>query len=544
MMIERTEDSISSIQDAEVAYLRSLVDVELKKKGQTFSVETDLIARNHTCTNICANSFKNMRCNQSFRHGGRSWHATGYVYVCATSKRVHFCGLACTLGRIMPYCANVTCPLTGLEIAQGECYARSREEIHVFRVGLSTVSDYVPSKNAEGLTEKKALESIAEQTEELNSQFQSNAERIIMRDLLLEERARLHPDEDEEQRIKNLDLPPALAPIVASSSLSIEGEGEGEEKIAMPHKASITLDLAALLFVAANNDTLMYDTIRKNPGLTTPEIAQKITARREFRVCATHTWERHSIKAEHVRHMQLALRRATVEWFKSIDLYYKSCISSNTPIDKLKIMHFFMLFVGPECEGLYYNFDIAALNIKSRAYYIDCLVAMWEKYQSVPTVANGTCKFKTCATAMLSALRTGLSVDVFFKPGDPQPRIWGDLNIVEQITARSVKIMLIDPHPNLVLVATEVLREMDNGERQDDVALEFPVGKKVVFPKPRSMLRGRSGRHNYHAIVDRKPLNMVLEHIIRYSPTLALLETFSLSVVYPKEKTPAYILRN
>jgi hypothetical protein len=547
-MAHKVVDSIASIQEAEVAYLRTLIDIDLKKKGKIFSFETDLLARNHTCTNACAVSFKNLKCNQIFSHKGRSWHATGFVYVCTTSKRVHLCGLGCPLARIMPYCATATCPLTGLEIAQGECYARSREEVHVFRVGLSTISDYVPSKNAEGLTEKKALESIAQQAEDLNSQFQSNTERLIIHNLLLDERARLYPDEDEETRRSNVE---AFQPTINSSSSSSSSSTsydtshdiiDGDEKLSK--RTTHSLDLEGLLTIAGNNESLMYEMIHKHPGMDTASVAQKIVARREFYSCAAFAWERHSMKAEHVRHMQLALKRATVEWFKSIKLYYKGCISSNVPIDKFKVMQLFMLFVKPECEGLYYCFDIAALNIKSRTYYINCIVALWEKYQEVPAVAASTYKFKMCATAMLSVLRTGLVVDIFFRQNDPQPRIWGDLTPVEQVNARSVKVMLMDPHPNLILVSSEILREIENGEKQDDVTLEFPAGEKTVLPKPRSMMRGRATERANSTIVDRKPLNAVLEHIIRFCPTIDALERFSLAVVYPKEKTPSYILRN
>ena len=524
-------DDVSKVIEAEVAYLRNLVDSEYKKKtGRNFAMDTETMARNHVCTPSCAYYFKNLSPNAFFRYNGNAWRATGDVYVCATSKRVHLCGLSCTMARIIGSASSLVCPLTCQEVARGECYARTRTDTHVFRIGVHTVSDYVPSKSAEGITEGKAMASLAQQAADLNDQFDGNAERIILRQLLADERARVYPDEDEDTRMKNLEIPAALSvpskyPLVAEAGV---GEEEQEEKA----------DLSVLLKVAGNNDVLMYDTVRKDPTLSTVALAERITDRLEYRNHAARVWEKQAMNTVHVRHLQLALRRATSEWFKAITLYYKNCIAQGDAVDKLYVMRLFCVYVLPSCEGLYVNADVPELNSKSRVYYIDCLVRLWEKYQEVPAVAASPYKFKACAPAMLTTLHTGLCIDVFFKPGDTQPYIWGDMTITEQLTARSVKITLIDAHPNLILAPAEVLRDIESGVDTEEIVLEFPTGKKVNIPKTRG-----NSRRNCQSSTDRKPFNSILEDIIRACPTIDALEAFKLSSIYPKENTPSHILR-
>src|SRR3989338_167645 len=540
-------DDISKVIEAEVAYLRNLVDNDYRKKtGRNFAMDTETMARNHACTSSCAYSFKNLNPNDFFRHDRSTWRATGNVYVCSTSKRVHLCGLNCTLARIIGSASSLVCPLTCQEVARGECYARTRTDTHVFRIGTHTVSDYVPSKSSEGITEGKAMASLAQQAADLNDQFDGNAERIILRQLLAEERARIYPDEDEDTRMKTLEIPPALTtpskhtPDPSSSlgslgtfgSFGVEG-GEGEEDT-----EGATPDISILLKAAQNNDVLMYDTVRKHPTLSTQALVDKIADRIECRSHAAKVWEQHAMNSLHVRHIQLALRRATAEWFKAITLYYKNCIAQGDAVDKLHVMRLFCVYVLPSCEGLYCNADVPELNSRSRTYYIDCLARLWEKYQEVPAVAASPYKFKVCATAMLATLHTGLCIDVFFKPGDAQPRIWGDLTITEQLAVRSVKVTLIDAHPNLILAPAEVLRDIENGVEGEDVVLEFPTGKKINIPKTRG-----NNRRNCQSNTDRKPFNHVLEEIIRACPTIDALEAFKLSSIYPREKIPPHILR-
>lgn len=504
-------------QTAEAKYLQQSLGTT-----KPLTAREELIARSEACTATC--NFVNLQQGQLFIYEGEKWRATGDIFVCKKTKKVHMCGLRCTYIVIIPPSFNSTCSLTGNEIAQAMCLARNRSDRRVLEVGLDIICDYVPSRKEDGVTESQALKSAAELYDNLEGDFESNANRVLASTLGTLEY--YHP-------------PSASSTVSKKHGRYEDGDDEKDDEA---YKRTPS-DRSRLLHAAMNNDVLMLEMMRKYRTHNTDYIEEKIIERLELKRHASRIWEYRAMRNVHIRHMEINVKKATLEWLKCVDAYYKECIKSKQMIDKLHVLTMFTHFVWGEFEGMFYGMDIDALNQQSRTYYIDCLVKTWEKYQEAPIVAKGTIQFVMCATAILTAFHTGFFINVFFTAKDPKPKIWGNLTFSEQKHATSIKLAFIDPHPNLILTPFDVIKEMEESGPAQDIELVLPdADKKPVFSKMRG--NSRKGPNKHAQIVPNlKKFNNVVEDIVQHCPTIEVLREFCLSSIYPKQNVPAYILR-
>lgn len=466
------ENEVTEEIEAEAGYLKTLIDADRVRNGhdkRTYLFDNELAARRHMCSQACAARFRSMRYGERFTHEGTTRHASGTVFVCSESKKTHLCGTFCTQAVIMPNCAGSVCRLTGMDLARGESYAKNKGDIHMFRVGIHTVANNVPTLKTEGPTEG------------------------LMNKVLAEEASKLDVDFDHATEM------------FASSSSS------PSFKVKKP---------------------------KKTPPKKTPRVPPTIVA------SAAHVWSTYARNQTHIEYMESAMRVSTNEWFKAIAIYYNNCLQKKEPINILTIMQHFKRFVGPECRGLYYGIDIIRTNSMGSKYYIGCMVKIWGKYSEV--IDSDRFKhltFNSCATAILASLRTGLTIEVFFCSSNPtRPMIFGDMSMADQRTARSQKVVLVDTHPNLILAPPDFMRDTVR-KKTKDVVLAFPVNASQSMPKSRGISRGSSIISSIPSVADRKPLNNLIELIVKSCKTMDDLMQFTFEVLVPREMTPSFVLR-
>ena len=121
--------------------------------------------------------------------------------------------------------------------------------------------------------------------------------------------------------------------------------------------------------------------------------------------------------------------------------------------------------------------------------------------------------------------------------------IMGDIAHASKDQIRSVKVTLIDTHPNLILAPMEIIADLEKfGPYHGQIPLEFPGGKKSPAPQTRGGARGGFNKCS-NTGPDIKAFKHLQTAIVRQAATLEDIYSFCLSSICPKEKTPAYILR-
>ncbi len=89
----------------------------------------------HECTMSCAMNSLNPR--QGFQYGGDTYMATGFVFVCRRTTKIHMCGVDhCTYAQLSQ--EGLVCTLTGLFLAQELSLARTRMDPDVRVAGKET----------------------------------------------------------------------------------------------------------------------------------------------------------------------------------------------------------------------------------------------------------------------------------------------------------------------------------------------------------------------------------------------------------------------
>ncbi len=78
----------------------------------------------------------------------------------------------------------------------------------------------------------------------------------------------------------------------------------------------------------------------------------------------------------------------------------------------------------PAYKGVFYgeeSSNTVAITQKYTKYYIECMLRIWERYETLPLVENAEMRFEDCAPAILYFLSTGFTAKVYLEKDDPKP---------------------------------------------------------------------------------------------------------------------------
>lgn len=587
--------SFDDIQNAEASYLKKLLLIEKQRNlNDPINTEARLLqfARFHNCTSACR-PFKSLRKGERFYFDNKNWYASGVVFLCPTSGKIHLCGIeSCIHARPTPTCSSITCELTSFDLGVGETLARTRQDRDVFIAGSIVVSSYVISNKTEGVTESQMLKQIGNTVDKIQEAFETNNHRILSS--IQQEGSFSLLESEENDGKKPLEIEDFRSRVSRSDSTKKNDFGLSMEEIAakdyaylqdinddtygeidsvplssllddpkeqvqkrkrsqakktiqkaIPTAASQRFNITPvslfetsssvyqeLLAVANKREEDVSDITRRFPLLDINTIKAKIQRRAFLRNSATSVWDVYAVTQSHLDAIEANVRKATSAWKELMIEYYKECEDREILPDKLHIIKIYKLDVLSKYEGVFYGGNVAEINDRARPFVINWMIKMWERFEEIPAMIALKISFEACCTALLHYIKTGWKVDVYLLKNDPKPKICGNMTIAQQSRAVSKTIMFIEPHPNLILKDVDHVRRGMTADKKKRVGkVVRPIGGKPVYSNRQRASAGGKTKNFSQIIPSSKDLNTVLEAVIEHVSSVQELEKYSLSYI-------------
>lgn len=213
--------SYEETQDAEAGYLRKLLLIERRTNDKNNLIITEdrlqQAGRYHICSKACG-PFRSLNTKQKFIFRDKRYEATGYVFMCPLSGRIHLCGLHKCLNAVtQASCSTIVCELTGLDLGVGITLARTRQDRDVFLIGNDITTRYVLSKKSEGVTESQMLKKLENTVEKIQECFDLNMQIVFGTN---NNDDRFNPFEDEENGDSDIEKERKKSRNLSSSSSS------------------------------------------------------------------------------------------------------------------------------------------------------------------------------------------------------------------------------------------------------------------------------------------------------------------------------------
>ncbi len=479
-MAASSNDQRRSTLDVEAEYLRyvaiSIHETDSRKKALKRR-ELELIADRHECTPACI--FINLRVGEKFEYRGRSYNATGCVYVCRQLAKSHVCGDFCSDFEVMPRGEGCYCRVRGVHLYREFSLARSRLDRDVRVVGpVSYVSHAFYD-----------FEEAAEDTQQQKD----------------------YADDSDDDK--------------TTQTETVEDE-EADQTYHEPVYET-------LLKRANNNDVDVRRVIERFPRMTTAELCEQIDQRVARRACAEAVWKVHAISAKYREIQHKKAEADTMVWMKDSKEYIDKCRSMGEEPDLLHIMRLWLIYVRNSYRGVYVGGDIEETNRKNSVYYIECMLRLWEKYDNLPIVRERRVTFSQCCTALLKSLQEGLTITVWFVGTDPKPRRSGSLTELARSRSTMTSVQMIRAHPDLKLVPREVIRVVNNKEKSVSTAAKtgrcrFISGKLAFTNRQRTDQTKKRQKDAYsHDIPPQKHLCNIMDEIVNKSKDIDELMSYA-----------------
>lgn len=478
-MAASSNEQKRSTLDVEAEYLRyvaiSIHETDYRKKALKRR-ELELIADRHECSPVCV--FINLRAGEKFEYRGRSYIATGCVYVCKQLAKSHVCGDFCSDFEVMPRGEGCFCRVRGVHLYHEFSLARSRLDRDVRVVGpVSYVSHAFYD-------------------------FEEAAE---------EQQHKDYADESDED------------------DASLAGTTEEEDA-----EQTYNEPVYEMLLKRANNNDVDVQRVRERfPRMTTAELCEQIDQRVARRHCAEAVWRVHAISTKYREIQHKKAEEDTAVWEKDSIEYINKCKSMGEPADLLHIMRLWLVYVRNSYRGVYVGGDIEETNRKNSVYYIECMLRLWEKYDNLPIIRDRRVTFSQCCTALLKSLQEGLTITVWFVGTDPKPRRSGSLTELERSRSSKTSIEMIRAHSDLKLVPREVIRAVNNKEKGASTGIKtgrcrFISGKLAFTNRQRADQTKKRQKDAYsHDIPPQKHLCNIMDEIVNQSKDIDELMSYA-----------------
>jgi hypothetical protein len=316
---------------------------------------------------------------------------------------------------------------------------------------------------------------------------------------------------------------------------------ETTEKI--ENTTPVTVDITRIYELFIGNTREIEHVLWACPSSDLDTITAKISERCEWRKQAEHAWDVRAHGLEYLKKLESDALEASYAFFKWLLAHIISCFSKGYYINTLFVFFKYLTDVHPYYEGVYYGGDVVALNAANKVYFIECMLNIWEQYASMPAVVACGIRFNDCCTAILSKLQEGFYITVYMVEGDEKPYQSTSLTWKKQMKAREVKIWMIDPHPQLHLVSTDVVRVVQNqltnkkrAERDTSTVISNCfTGKRICNRKRQPVMnRQRSNMQKSSRIPPLKLLHVIVAIIVEHVKTLDELRSFTFAEITKK----------
>ena len=466
--------------DIEAEYLRyvaiSIHETDSRKKALKRR-ELELIADRHECSPACI--FINLRVGEKFEYRGRTYTASGSVYVCRQLAKSHVCGDFCSDFEVMPRGEGCFCRVRGVHLYREFSLARSRLDRDVRVVGpVSYVSHAFYD-----------FEEVAEEQQQQKDYAEDS-----------EEDATPAPETAEEEEVDSNYPEPVYE---------------------------------MLLKRARNNDVDVRRVRERFPRMSTAELCEQIDQRVARRYCAEAVWKVHAISAAYREVQHKKAEAETNSWYKDSKEYIEKCISVGEEPDLLHIIRLWTIYVRNSYRGVYVGGNIEETNRKNSVYYIECMLRLWEKYDNLPIIREKRVNFSQCCTALLKSLQQGLTITVWFVGSNPKPRRSGSLTETERARSTKTSVQMIRAHDDLKLVPREVIRVVNNKEKSTTGGTKtgrcrFISGKLAFTNRQRTDQTKKRQKDAYsHDIPPQKHLCNIMDEIVNQSKDIDELMTYA-----------------
>ncbi len=431
----------------------------------------------HQCNMGC--NYELLRPGQSFNFEGRSWVATGEVWVCKDYKTVHQCGVGWCRTAVDDDGGKV-CTTTGLFMAQAMSLARNGCDIDIRVCGDTSYK---------------------------------HGSYVFDVDATLE-----HEVEVEEETSLASDATTLLADVKKDKVLNLD-------------------DIYGLF--KTNIKDVNY-VLWAYPGVEQDVLLMKIAELCEWRKQATHAWAVRAHGVEYMRRLKHTAYVASLKWTKAVDKYMRTQMDKGLPWDRLHILNMWVTTVRPKYDNVYHGGDVVAMNERHKDYYIQTMLNLWERWMSMPELSVPSTRFKDCCTAILTMMSEGFYITVYMVDGDEKPYHHMAITAKQQKKVEKVVVWVINAHPKLHLVSSDIVRKVQtqmsarkSAERDTtSIVSSAWCGKRICTKKRQSVTnKKKPGTQKSSRMPPLKLLHSIVNDIVKYSSTLAELESYCMQEV-------------
>lgn len=484
--------------------------------------EIQQLRQYHSCSMSCPYSHSTP--GLLFEYKDKRWRATGEVWVCKESTCIHYCGVSCREKVECP--EGSVCTMTGACLDQAVSLARSGKDVDVRVCG-----DISYVQGNYGFHAGDTQDNVDE------------AQEHVVADAELSEFAKDKFAEHFQTELGDVDGR-SLAGFDDYSGCS-----DGDSFEAILDRTHVDISFFYKHFMQNRSDVDHVVSMYKDS--TAREIMLKIGERVEWRKQAEHAWKVRALGVEYMRWLESQALMASEEFLYWLREYLLECNAKGKRSDIMEVCTKYIQDVIPKYKGVFFG-DVVSLNEANKLYFVECMLNIWERYLLMPKIAESRIRFNDCCTAILSKLQSGYSISIYMVEGSAKPRQSASLTLREQRSAREVKVCLIDAHPELYLMASEVVREVQNKltrERyagRDTTALESNCWTgPTINPGRKQQVtnRQRASAQKANCVPPLKLLHTVFAMIVENVQTLDELYSFSLSSIKRQHTATSQVRR-
>jgi hypothetical protein len=394
-----------------------------------------IMGQMHTC-NSSRCQYKNINKGTLFEYQSQIWKATGLVFVCYETLKVHVCGEEYCLNQmVMPCGEGMVCSITGMFLAQEYSTATAWNDRDIRMVGNHTYATFGS----------------------VDSNDVAQSQRLEKRQALTDLNATNNEVHDDEHEVNNASILKSMhltkIPKAPPSKMSFESQlmklSRGEER-----------DITRVMAVYTTDHPAFIKAKKMIPELTQEEfLLGCVHDRANRRRQAEAVWKAFSVSKEYIEDAINNSKKASEIYLAHATAYVKSCVDKRQQYDIFHVMMLWYHYAFHTYKQTYYSTDVDSMNKKYSKYYIECMLRVWELYEYLPVVYGQGIQFSQCAANILKRLSEGLFVRVYYVRGNPKPRLQESLFPDEIPNAYYEEVTFIPPHPNLVLAAPASVRK-------------------------------------------------------------------------------------
>ncbi len=198
--------------------------------------------------------------------------------------------------------------------------------------------------------------------------------------------------------------------------------------------------------------------------------------------------------------------------------YYRSCAHQGYKADIRSVMLLWHTHTRPTYKNVYLDADINQINKDNAAYFVECMIRIWEQLKNLPYAQANNLQFSGCSRGILNYLATGITTNVYIVPPDYKPYRINDLPANYLSKANKVVIEFIPSHPQLVLASSSSVNKINPPNKQTTRFTGYKKSHMVRRRRAQCVKNGsktyRKTRHLSRQIPSTKHINYLYNNLI------------------------------